>query len=241
VSFGRFRNARDGRVVRSPASESRTNYAIRAAIEWEPLIPRSRKRWARIFMPDQHLFHELLERVRRGDADAAAELVRKYESAIRVAVRTRLSDPRLRRQFDSMDVCQSVLASFFLRAAAGQYDLRDPAQLVALLTKMAHNKLAMRARSQYRQRRDVRRNVHLGDVQPEPAAKWAEPSEHMLGREFVDRAFGLMDPQVREMAVCRAGGMEWSEIASQFGGTADARRKQFQRAIDRIAETLEID
>src|SRR5262245_52196884 len=117
-------------------------------------------------MDDQGLFEELLQRVRGGDPDAATELVRQYESAIRVAVRTRLSDPKLRRQFDSMDVCQSVLASFFLRAVAGQYNLRDPAQLVALLTKMAQNKLAMRARHEYRQRRDVRRNARLGDVQP---------------------------------------------------------------------------
>ena len=96
----------------------------------------------------------------RGDSDAATELVRTYESAIRVAVRTRLSDPALRRQFDSMDVCQSVLASFFLRAAAGEYDLRDPPQLVALLSKMTHNKLAMRVRREYRQRRDIRRDVN---------------------------------------------------------------------------------
>jgi len=77
-------------------------------------------------MRDESVFADLLKRVRGGDSDAASELVRIYESAIRVAVRTRLSDPKLRRQFDSMDVCQSVLASFFLRAAAGQYDLHDP-------------------------------------------------------------------------------------------------------------------
>ena len=140
-----------------------------------------------------------------------------------------------------MDVCQSVLASFFLRAAAGQYDLRDPAQLVALLTKMAHNKLAMRARHEYRQKRDVRRNVRLGDARPEPAAGSAEPTEQALDRDLVNRAFGLMDAQVREMAKCRARGLGWSEIASRFGGTADARRKQFQRAVDRIAQTLQIE
>jgi hypothetical protein len=33
----------------------------------------------------------------------------------------------------------------------------------------------------------------------------------------------------------------WSEIAAQLGGTADARRKQFQRAIDGIAQTLQIE
>src|SRR6476620_5323646 len=145
-------------------------------------------------MRDQCVFADLLERVRSGDSDAAFELVRKYETAIRVAVRTRLSDPKLRRQFDSVDVCQSVLASFFLRAAAGQYDLRDPAQLVALLTKMAHNKLAMRARHEYRQRRDIRRNVRLGELRPELAADCAQPTGQLLDRDIVSRAFGLMDP-----------------------------------------------
>jgi RNA polymerase sigma-70 factor (ECF subfamily) len=192
-------------------------------------------------MHDKELFADLLNRVRRGDSEAAAELVRKYESAIRVAVRTRLSDPALRRQFDSMDVCQSVLASFFLRAAAGQYDLRDPAQLVALLTKMAHNKLAMRARHEYRQRRDIRRVIRLDDMHHEPAGSHTEPNEQTLGQELIDRAFELMDPQVREMAECRSRGMGWLEVAAQLGGSADARRKQFQRAIDRIAVTLEVE
>jgi hypothetical protein len=50
-----------------------------------------------------------------------------------------------------------------------------------------------------------------------------------------------MDVQVREMAVCRTRGMEWSEIAAQIGGTADARRKQFQRAVDQIAKTLQVE
>ena len=68
-----------------------------------------------------------------------------------------MQDERLGRVFDSMDICQSVLASFFLRAAAGQYDLDEPAQLVALLTRMARNKLSHRVREQQARRRDVRR------------------------------------------------------------------------------------
>src|SRR5579872_6883251 len=101
-------------------------------------------------MPDTS-FAEFMSRVRSGDAQAAEALVRRYESAIRVAVRTRLTDPALKRHFDSVDVCQSVLASFFVRAAAGQYDLNDPSQLVGLLVRMAQNKLAGRARFYRRQ------------------------------------------------------------------------------------------
>ena len=80
-------------------------------------------------MADDNTFADFLRRVRAGDEQAAAELVRRYESAVRVEVRMRLADSRLRRVLDSMDLCQSVLASFFIRAAAGQYDLERPEQL----------------------------------------------------------------------------------------------------------------
>ena len=43
------------------------------------------------------------------------------------------------------------------------------------------------------------------------------------------------------MADCRVQGAQWGDIAAKLGGTADARRKQFFRAMDRIAQTLEIE
>ena len=82
-------------------------------------------------MPQDDGFVELIRRVRAGDEQASAELVRLYEPAIRVAVRARLTDPRLRRLLDSTDVCQSVLGNFFGRAASGQFEIKDPKQLVA--------------------------------------------------------------------------------------------------------------
>src|SRR4051794_5577973 len=192
-------------------------------------------------MLNQNPFDELLRRVRAGETSAAYELVRRYESAVRVAIRTRLSDPALRQQFDSMDICQSVLASFFLRAAAGQYDLNEPGQLVALLTKMAQNKLAMHARSEYRQRRDVRRASSLSDAWPAPSDKRSGPDQQVIDRDLLNRAYELMEPEVRQIADCRVRGANWSDIAAQLGGTADARRKQFRRAMDGIAQSLQIE
>src|SRR5258707_15800653 len=113
-------------------------------------------------MADDVSFQQLIGRVRTGDEQAAAELVRRYEPAIRRAVRFRLTDPRLRRTCDSMDVCQSVLMSFFVRAASGQYDLDTPEQLLKLLTTMARNKLLNQARQQQAARRDSR--LVRGDV-----------------------------------------------------------------------------
>src|SRR3954453_16678047 len=107
-------------------------------------------------MSDEVPFQELIARVRRGDDAAANELVRRYEPAIRRSVRFRLTDPRLRRTCDSMDVCQSLSARFFVRAASGQYALDTPEQLLRLLTTMARNKLLNQARQEHAARRDNR-------------------------------------------------------------------------------------
>ena len=89
-------------------------------------------------MPDATTKQEYVDfvlRIRQGDEQAAEELVRRYEPEIRLEVRgwLRLRNPGLRRVFDSMDICQSVLASFFARAAVGDFDLDEPPQLIRLL------------------------------------------------------------------------------------------------------------
>jgi DNA-directed RNA polymerase specialized sigma24 family protein len=185
-------------------------------------------------------FSELFERVRNGDADAACVIVRRYESAIRVAVRSRLLDPAFKSQLDSMDVCQSVLVSFFIRAAAGAFDVQEPQQLVALLMKMAENKLSVQIRNQSRQRRDVRR-VRGSDgntdglVSPAPG-----PIRHAAGKELLDRALGMMSAEIRGIAEQRMRGESWSTIASHMGGSPGARRKQYERAVAHIADVLDV-
>jgi DNA-directed RNA polymerase specialized sigma24 family protein len=181
---------------------------------------------------------ELLSRVRQGDEDAARLLVQRYESAIRVAVRTNLSDPRLRRQFDSLDVCQSVLASFFLHLTSGAYDLSVPAQLSALLAKMAQNKVRMRAREQFRQRRDVRRLSQVDVENAKIPGFQAGPEEPVDDQDLVDRSLDMMPPEIRAIADRRMAGELWPEIADAMGGTPDGRRKQFERAVLPIAESL---
>src|SRR6266436_4001848 len=99
-------------------------------------------------MPEFATFQDLIGQVRAGDGEAAAELVRRYEPAIRRAARIRLADSRLRRLFDSMDISQSVFASFFVRAALGQYELEKPERLLGLLVAMSRKKLADHARQQ---------------------------------------------------------------------------------------------
>jgi RNA polymerase sigma-70 factor (ECF subfamily) len=192
-------------------------------------------------MSEPDTFRDLIRRVRGGDNRAAEELVRQYEKVIRLEVRCRLSDPRLRRVFDSMDVCQAVLGSFFVRAAAGQYDLERPEQLVHLLKAMARRKLAFQARLQRAARRDVRRveaPEHDGwdGAGPDPT-----PSRVVVGKDLLEQVQRRLTVEERQLAERRAQGREWADIAAELGGTPAARRKQLSRAMDRVAQELGLE
>jgi RNA polymerase sigma-70 factor (ECF subfamily) len=191
-------------------------------------------------LPDRS-FVDFIARIRAGDAQAAAELVRRYESAIRMEVRVRLRDPRLRRLFDSMDICQSVLASFFLRTAAGQFDLNDPKELVRLLVGITRKKVAFNARKQLAQRRSYRRAEPLGPREFGVAAYGPTPSEVVAGNELLVAFRQRLNEEEQQLAALRAQGCSWEDIAAQLGGTPQARRKQLARAVERVSIDLGID
>jgi len=193
-------------------------------------------------MPDTPSFADFVRRIRAGDEQAAEELVRRYEPLIRREVRLGIEDQRLNRAFDSLDVCQSVLGSFFVRMAIGEYDLDQPEQLVRLLVTMARNKLASRARQEHRQRRDARRIVttesetleRLEDEQP-------TPSEMVAGGELLERFRSALTEDERRIAELRTQGIGWDEVAERLGGNGQARRMQLSRGVERVARQLGLD
>jgi RNA polymerase sigma-70 factor (ECF subfamily) len=192
-------------------------------------------------MSESDGFADLVRRLRAGDSSAAAELVRRYEPALRLEVRCRLTDRRLRRAFDSMDICQAVLMSFFPRAALGQFDLERPEQLLGLLKEMARRKLSHEIRQQRAQKRDVRRVEGLEGDGQHAAAVDPTPSRVVAGQDLLDEVRRRLSPEERRLAELRAAGREWAEVAAEMGGTAQARRKQLDRALDRVALELGLD
>src|SRR5262249_30264622 len=156
--------------------------------------------------------------VRAGDQDAATVLVRRYEPAIRRAVRIRLADARLGTLLDSMDICQSVMASFFIRAASGQYELQNPGQLLKLLTAMARNKLASQARRQHAQRRDSRRVTSGGEDEGRFVATGASPSMEVAARDLLQEVHRRLSPDERRLLELRNQGSDWAAIAAELGG-----------------------
>jgi RNA polymerase sigma factor (sigma-70 family) len=192
-------------------------------------------------MPRAPTFEELIRRVRAWDQEAAAELVRRYEPAIRRAVRFRLADARLGGMLDSMDICQSVLASFFVRAASGQYNLETPEKVLGLLAAMARNKLASQARRQGAQRRGGRRVSSGGKGQEEFAAPMDCPSREVDARDLLQEVRARLSSDEIQILEMRNEGLDWAVIAGRLGGGAEALRKKLARALDRVAAQLGLD
>jgi RNA polymerase sigma-70 factor (ECF subfamily) len=190
-------------------------------------------------MSDDDSFRDFIRRIRAGDQGAAAELVRRYEPVIRFEARLHMTDPRLGRLFDSMDICQSVLASFFVRAAAGQYDLGRPEDLFRLLVRMAHNKVVSQARKQRARAADSRR-AEAGELEgvcgPDP-----DPSRLVAVRDLLDKVHQCLSPEERQVAGLRAEDRSWPEVAEKLGGTPEGRRKQLTRALDRVVQQLGLE
>jgi RNA polymerase sigma-70 factor (ECF subfamily) len=191
-------------------------------------------------MSPDPLFEELIRRVGSGDQQAAAGLVRNFEPVVRRVLRARLRGTRARCEFDSMDICQSVLAIFFVRVAAGEYDLKEPDDLIKLLLTMTRNKVAEKMRHQHRLRRDSRRTV--GGVEELPLAnRDPTPSSVVAGKELLEQARQRLSEEERQLVELRGQGLSWEEVAASLGGTAGARRNQLARALDRVAVELRID
>src|SRR5262249_52505317 len=129
-------------------------------------------------------FRELIARIQAGDNAAAAELVRRYEPAVRRVARVRLRDAHLRHLLDSMDICQSVFASFFVRVALGDLELNSPEDVLKLLVAMSRRKVIDQVRMASAARRDYRRAEDAAAADRCPAPD-PTPSEQVAAEELL--------------------------------------------------------
>jgi hypothetical protein len=92
-----------------------------------------------------------------------------------------------------------------------------PAQLIALLVRMAQNKLAGQARFHHRERRDARKVIGL-DGAAGQAGSGPSPSRLVAGRDLLEALRSRLTPEERELADRRGAGQGWAEIAAAGGG-----------------------
>ncbi len=192
-------------------------------------------------MSEAEDFRALIRRVRAGDAAASAELVQQFAPAVRLAVHVRLTSPSLRRLVDTEDICQSVLASFFLRAAAGQYELETPEQLLKLLTTMARRKLVNQAVKHQAACRDYRRLQGSTAVGREVTDPRPNPAQIVAHRELLEEFRRRLTEVERQLADRRIAGHSWQEIATEMGGRANTLRMRLDRALERVVRELGLE
>jgi RNA polymerase sigma-70 factor (ECF subfamily) len=208
------------------------------------LVPLTRKVRAMPSVPQEDImkelsFQALLAEVRRGNQEAAAEFMRRYAVQIRRIARIRLGRNQLQRVIDSTDICQSVMANFFHRAMAGQFDLETPEQLLRLLATMARNHVIKKAAYHHAHRRDLRRLTGPDEAEDTAVDLQGTPSLVVGNREVMDKLRSSLTDEEQQLLDDRIAGRSWSEIAEERNSPVDRVRKRLTRALERAVQTLE--
>jgi RNA polymerase sigma factor (sigma-70 family) len=175
----------------------------------------------------------LLDRLCRGDPDAAEGVFRKYEPYLRRLVR-RMLQPRLRAKFDSADVVQSVWADLLVGFRARRWHFADEAQLRAFLVRMTRNRFLDR----YRQARvalDRERPLAAFASWHLPASPQARPSENAHAVEVWERLLALCPPGHRDVLRLRRLGLSRAEVAERTGLHEGSVRRILRRLARAVA------
>jgi RNA polymerase sigma factor (sigma-70 family) len=157
----------------------------------------------------------LLERLTKGEMDAAGEVYLTFEPVLRVMVRRRLT-PRLRAKFDSMDVVQSAWADVLKGFRDEGWQFSDREHLRAYLARVTYNHLVNYCR---RHNLVMRHEQPLaGDEQPGlPPSAQPRPSELAQADELWKRLVGLCPPAHLNLLQLKRQGFRLAEIATRTG------------------------
>ena len=192
-------------------------------------------------MPDHHSFIALVHQLRAGDAVAATEFVARYEPFIRRSLRRHLAQRRLQAVADSADLCQSVLGSFLIRLAAGDYVLQSEVDLRKLLMAITRKKFAAFVRHESAGKRDRSRVISWEENHLPPADSKSNPARQIAIRDLMNEiSRRLADPE-RRMLALRQEGYAWDEISEQMQMSSEVLRQRFSRALRRAAIELGLE
>jgi RNA polymerase sigma-70 factor (ECF subfamily) len=182
-------------------------------------------------------FAQLMQRVRAGDPRAAQEVFDRYSEPIRRVVRRYLHQ-RLRTQYDSIDILQTVWASFF-QVPPEQYTFATPDDLIGFLSQMAHNK----AVDVFRRRLQTDKNNLNRQVSfDEPAAdldrtlpvRQPTPSQLAIAEEHWERIIKGQPPRVRQVLEMLRMGHTQREAADRFGLHPKTIKRLLEKLLPRV-------
>jgi RNA polymerase sigma-70 factor (ECF subfamily) len=171
-------------------------------------------------MPTVNSFDGLMDRLRNGDGDAADAIVQRFTRRLVALARAHL-DTRLKRKADPEDVLQSVFRSFFLRQAAGQFQLEDWNGLWSLLLRITLRKCGRTVAAFRAARRDMRREISTGPTTEESRcpneafAREPAPEEIATLTETIENLMRGLDDKQQQIVVLRLQGYTVVEISRE--------------------------
>lgn len=188
-----------------------------------------------------YCFSSFLSRVRAGDQEAAAQLAREFKPVICRAIHKPLMHSGLGSVYDSMDICQSVLATFFARVTRGEFELHSPADVAKLLVTMARNVLRDHQRH-FRAERHRRKEYNTEYLQNLVGMhrECSEPNEVLAQHELTEVIRQTMSHKEWRLATAWASGRTWDEIAAESGEKPNTLRMRLDRALARTRRLLTV-
>ncbi len=190
-------------------------------------------------MPTVNSFDGLMDRLRGGDHDAADAVVQRFTQRLVALARAHL-DTRLKRKVDPEDVLQSVFRTFFVRQAAGQFQLEDWNGLWSLLLRITLRKCGRTAAASRAARRDLRRELSAVQT-PEDSccpneafAREPAPEEIAALTETIENLMRGLDDKQQQMLVLRLQGYSVTEISQEVSRT----ERTVHRVLTHVREVL---
>jgi RNA polymerase sigma-70 factor (ECF subfamily) len=181
---------------------------------------------------------ELLARVRTGDEEALAELLRQYEPKIRLTARYLLR-PILRRYLDSIDVAQSVQFDLMRGLRRGSFEPADSETFVSLAVTVVRRKVARHWRHLQIEHR-LRFGPSNGSAPPPglltPHDTPEDPAQTVQQSEDLRAFWQLLEPTERRVLELRLQGYTTEESAAEMGCAANVLRVRLSRLRKRLQE-----
>ncbi|MBL0920786.1 MAG: hypothetical protein IBJ10_01520 [Phycisphaerales bacterium] len=187
---------------------------------------------------DNHIASDLLERVRGGDRQAAAEFAMRYAPLLRRRIAGKLG-PQLRRHFDSMDILSTVLRRLDVFVDDRRLAATTEEEFWALMLRIAQNAMVDKARTL--RRLDAERGED--DVVARSLARRlrlsAKHGEDAMDVELASALDALDDDDDRRILWLWLNGLTHPQIAEALSISHDATRKRWERIRRRIREACE--
>ena len=153
---------------------------------------------------------DLARRCRSGDADALAEVFRRYSARL-AQVAEGLVGARLARREGPDDVVQSVFRTFCRRCTEGRLAINDAGHLWRLLVRMT----VLKARAKGR-RRSVTAEADGDEWLLDCASREPGPEEAAALVDLIEALVEGVDPVYARVLEMRMQGLSAAEIASQL-------------------------